>query len=128
MGRQDYHWQHEPCLYGWKEGAAHGWYSDRKQTTILEFDRPNRNGEHPTMKPVMLISYQIQNSSKQGDIVGDGFLGSGTTMVASHQLNRICYGMELDPKYCQVIIDRMTKLDETIQVKINGKDYVKAVQ
>ena len=80
------------------------------------------------MKPVMLISYQIQNSSKQGDIVGDGFLGSGTTMVASHQLNRICYGMELDPKYCQVIIDRMTKLDETIQVKINGKDYVKAVQ
>ena len=128
MGRQDYHWQHEPCLYGWKEGASHGWYSDRKQTTILEFDKPNRNGEHPTMKPVMLISYQIQNSSKQGDIVGDGFLGSGTTMVASHQLNRICYGMELDPKYCQVIIDRMTKLDETIQVKINGKDYVKAVQ
>lgn len=125
LGRQDYHWQHEPCLYGWKEGAAHGWYSDRKQTTILEFDRPNRNAEHPTMKPVPLIAYQIKNSSKQGDIIGDGFIGSGTTMVASHPLNRICYGMELDPKYCQVIIDRMLKLDDTITVKINSKEYEK---
>lgn len=125
MGRQDYHWQHEPCLYGWKEGAAHGWYSDRKQTTVLEFERPNRNAEHPTMKPVPLIAYQIGNSSKNGDIVGDGFGGSGTAMIASHQLNRTCYIMEVDPKYCQVIIDRMTKLDDTITVKINGKDYIK---
>tara|TARA_R100000951_G_scaffold27701_1_gene23807 strand:- start:140 stop:1315 length:1176 start_codon:yes stop_codon:yes gene_type:complete len=123
MGRQDYHWKHEPCLYGWKEGAAHNWYTDRKQTTVLQFDRPFRNTEHPTMKPIDLISYQVGNSSKVGDLVCDGFLGSGSTMVASHQLKRKCYGMELDPKYCQVIIDRMIKLDGSLEVKINGKKY-----
>jgi len=123
MGRQDYQWKHEPCLYGWKEGAAHNWYSDRKQTTVLEFNRPTRNAEHPTMKPVELIAYQIQNSSKLGDLVCDGFLGSGTTMVAAHQLGRKCYGTELDPKYCQVIIDRMQKLDPSLDIKINGKPY-----
>jgi site-specific DNA-methyltransferase (adenine-specific) len=123
MGRQDYHWKHEPCLYGWKEGAAHNWYTNRKQTTVLEFDRPSRNAEHPKMKPVELISYQINNSSKKGDLVGDGFLGSGTTMVASHQLKRKCYGMELDPKYCQVIIDRMIALDSSLTIKVNGKKY-----
>lgn len=123
MGRQDYQWKHEPCLYGWKEGAAHNWYSDRKQTTVLEFNRPTRNAEHPTMKPVELIAYQIQNSSKVGDLVCDGFLGSGTTMVAAHQLGRKCYGTELDPKYCQVIIDRMQKLDPSLDIKINGKPY-----
>ena len=120
MGRQDYQWKHEPCLYGWKEGAAHSWYSDRKQTTILEFNRPNRNAEHPTMKPIELIAYQITNSSKVGDLVADGFLGSGTTMIASHQLGRKCYGTELDPKYCQVIVDRMRKLDPTLEIKKNG--------
>lgn len=120
MGRQDYQWRHEPCLYGWKEGAAHGWYSDRKQTTILEFDRPSRNTEHPTMKPIPLIAYQIGNSSKQGDIVADGFGGSGTTMVAAHQLNRKGYLVEFDPKYCQVIVDRMRKLDSTLVIKKNG--------
>jgi DNA modification methylase len=125
MGRQDYQWRHEPCLYGWKEGAAHGWYSDRKQTTILEFDRPSRNTEHPTMKPIPLIGYQIGNSSKQGDIVADGFGGSGTTMVAAHQLNRKGYLVEFDPKYCQVIVDRMIKLDPTLEVKRNGQPYVK---
>jgi site-specific DNA-methyltransferase (adenine-specific) len=125
MGRQDYQWRHEPCLYGWKEGAAHGWYSDRKQTTILEFDRPSRNTEHPTMKPIGLIAYQIGNSSKQGDIVADGFGGSGTTMVAAHQLNRKGYLVEFDPKYCQVIVDRMIKLDPTLEVKRNGQPYVK---
>ena len=125
MGRQDYHWQHEPCLYGWKEGASHNWYSDRKQTTILNFNRPSRNAEHPTMKPVDLISYQIKNSSKKNEIVADGFLGSGTTMVAAHQLKRKCFGMELDPKYCQVIIDRMQKLDSDLVIKINGKEYQK---
>lgn len=125
MGRQDYHWQHEPCLYGWKEGASHSWYADRKQTTILNFDRPSRNAEHPTMKPIPLIAYQIKNSSKNGDIVADGFLGSGTTMIACEQLGRRCYGMELDPKYCQVIIDRMKSYDSTIPIKINGKEYVK---
>jgi len=123
MGRQDYHWKHEPCLYGWKEGAAHNWYTDRKQTTVLDFDRPMRNAEHPTMKPLPLISYQIGNSSKRGDIVADSFLGSGSTMVASHQLDRICYGMELDPKYCQVIIDRMLKLNPNLDVHINGNKY-----
>jgi site-specific DNA-methyltransferase (adenine-specific) len=123
MGRKDYHFMHEPCLYGWKEGDAHKWYSDRKQTTILEFDRPSRNTEHPTMKPIPLISYQIENSSKVKDIVFDGFLGSGTTMVASHQLKRKCYGMELDPKYCQVIIDRMIKLDPSLEIKRNGLRY-----
>jgi site-specific DNA-methyltransferase (adenine-specific) len=120
MGRQDYQWRHEPCLYGWKEGAAHGWYSDRKQTTILNFDRPNRNAEHPTMKPIPLFAYQIGNSSKQGDIVADGFGGSGTTMVACHQMNRKGYLVEFDPKYCQVIIDRMRKLDPTLIIKKNG--------
>lgn len=124
MGRQDYHWQHEPCLYGWKEGAAHGWYSDRKQTTILKFERPKKSKEHPTMKPVALIAYQIQNSSKQGDIISDGFGGSGTTMVAAHQLGRKGYLVEFDPKYCQVIVDRMLKLDPTLTVKRNGQPYL----
>lgn len=123
MGRQDYQWKHEPCLYGWKEGARHNWYSDRKQTTVLNFDRPNRNAVHPTMKPLELISYQISNSSKAGDIVGDPFLGSGSTMVASQQLGRKCYGMELDPKYCQVIVDRMLNSFPQLDVKINGKTY-----
>jgi site-specific DNA-methyltransferase (adenine-specific) len=123
MGRQDYQWKHEPCLYGWKEGASHGWYSDRKQTTILEFDRPSRSAEHPTMKPVLLFSYQIGNSSKQGDIVADGFGGSGTTMVACHQMNRKAYLVEFDPKYCQVIVNRMIALDPSIEIKLNGKPF-----
>ena len=123
MGSQDYQWKHEPCLYGWKEGAAHGWFSDRKQTTVLVFDRPTRNAEHPTMKPIPLIAYQIGNSSKQGDIVADGFGGSGTTMVACHQMNRKAYLVEFDPKYCQVIVDRMLKLDPSLEVKRNGEPY-----
>lgn len=123
MGRQDYQWKHEPCLYGWKEGAAHGWYSDRKQTTVLEFDRPQRNAEHPTMKPIPLFAYQIGNSSKQGDIVADAFGGSGTTMVACHQMQRKAYVVEYDPKYCQVIVDRMLKLDPTLTIKRNGEIY-----
>jgi DNA modification methylase len=123
MGRQDYQWKHEPCIYGWKEGAAHGWYSDRKQTTILEFERPSRNAEHPTMKPIPLFAYQIGNSSKQGDIVVDGFGGSGTTMVACHQMKRRARLVEFDPKYCQVIIDRMRKLDPSLEIKRNGQPY-----
>jgi site-specific DNA-methyltransferase (adenine-specific) len=123
MGRQDYQWKHEPCLYGWKEGASHKWYSDRKQTTILEFDKPIRNAEHPTMKPIPLIAYQINNSSKKGDIVCDAFGGSGTTMVASHQMGRIGYLVEFDPKYCQVIVDRMIKVDPSIKILKNGKPY-----
>lgn len=123
MGRQDYHWQHEPCLYGWKPGAAHNWYTDRKQTTVLNFDRPQRNDDHPTMKPVPLIGYQIGNSSKEGDIVADGFGGSGTAMVASHQLGMQCRMIELDPKYCQVIVDRMRRLQPDITILRNGQPY-----
>lgn len=110
MGRQDYHWKHEPCLYGWKDGAGHLWASDRKQTTILEFDKPSRNGEHPTMKPVDLFSYCLLNNTKGGDIVLDSFGGSGTTMIACEKNGRVGYLMELDPKYCDVIINRWQTL------------------
>lgn len=106
IGRQDYHWKHEPCLYGWKDGAGHLWASDRKQTTILEFDKPNRNGEHPTMKPVELFEYQILNNTKGNDIVLDSFGGSGTTIIACEKSGRNARVMELDPKYCDVIVKR----------------------
>lgn len=123
MGRQDYQWKHEPCLYGWLKGDSHKWYSDRKQTTVINFDRPNRNAEHPTMKPVGLFGYQIGNSSKVGDIVIDAFGGSGTTMVACQELKRKARLIEFDPRYCQAIIDRMRKLDSTIIIKRNGLNY-----
>jgi site-specific DNA-methyltransferase (adenine-specific) len=106
MGRQDYHWKHEPCLYGWKDGAGHLWAADRKQTTVLEFDKPARNGEHPTMKPVELFAYQMLNNTKGGDIVLDSFGGSGTTMIAAEKHGRYARLMELDPKYCDVIVKR----------------------
>ena len=106
MGRQDYQWKHEPCLYGWKSGAGHLWASDRKQTTVLEFDRPTKNKEHPTMKPVALFDYQIQNNTKGGDAVLDLFAGSGTTIMACEQNGRNAYCMELDPRYVDVIIKR----------------------
>ncbi len=106
MGRQDYQWQHEPILYGWKPGAAHKFYGDRKQTTVWQIDRPMASREHPTMKPVALCSKAIENSSKAGDIVLDLFGGSGSTLIACEQLNRTCYMMELDPIYCDVIIKR----------------------
>jgi site-specific DNA-methyltransferase (adenine-specific) len=106
MGRQDYHWKHEPCLYGWKEGAGHLWAADRKQSTILEFEKPGRNGEHPTMKPVALFEYQMLNNTKGGDIVLDSFGGSGTTMIAAEKNGRVGYLMEFDPKYCDVIVKR----------------------
>jgi DNA modification methylase len=125
MGRQDYQWKHEPCLYGWLKGDSHKWYSDRKQTTVIEWDKPQRNGEHPTMKPIGLFAYQIENSSKKGDIVIDAFGGSGTTMVACEQLNRKARVIEFDPRYCQVIVDRMLKIDPSLKVKRNGIDYVK---
>lgn len=110
LGRQDYQWQHEPCLYGWSEGGSHAWYSDRKQTTILEFDRPTKNKEHPTMKPVKLFDYLMKNSSKKDDIVLDTFGGSGTTIIACEQNGRCGYSTELDPKYCDVIVERWEKL------------------
>ena len=106
MGRQDYHWMHEPCLYGWKDGAAHLWAADRKQTTIMQFDKPSRNGEHPTMKPVELFEYQMLNNTKGGDVVLDSFAGSGTTGIACEKHGRMARMMELDPKYCDVIITR----------------------
>ena len=106
LGRQDYHWQHEPCLYGWKNGASHYWGSDRKQTTLLEFDRPQCNKEHPTMKPIALFDYQIKNSSRKGENVLDLFGGSGTTVMACEQNNRNAYVMELDAEYVEVILNR----------------------
>ena len=160
MSRQDYHWKHEPCLYGWKDGASHNWYGDRKQTTTIEdnadivveeknegfvinistgfsevtirvpsyevinqgdsaattvwrFDKPQRNGEHPTMKPVGLLARAVKNSSKRGDIVLDTFGGSGSTLIACEQLDRKCYMMELDEKYVDVIVNRYISFKES---------------
>ena len=122
LGRQDYHWQHEPCLYGWKDGAAHLWNSDRSQTTILDFDKPQRNGEHPTMKPVDLFAYQIQNNTKKDDYVLDLFGGSGTTLVACEQLGRVSFTMELDPRYVDVIVRRYEQLTGEKAVLVNAAD------
>jgi DNA modification methylase len=104
LGRQDHHWQHEPILYGWKPGAAHTWTGDRKQTTILEHPRPTRNTEHPTMKPVGLIERCIRNSSYPHAIVLDPFGGSGSTLIAAHRQGRVARLIELDPRYCDVIV------------------------
>jgi len=106
LGRSPYQWQHEPCLFGWKKGGKHQWYSDRKQTTIWEYDRPKSSKEHPTMKPVALMAYPIQNSSMSNCIVLDPFLGSGSTLIACEQTNRICYGIELEEKFVDVIVKR----------------------
>ena len=153
MGRQDYHWKHEPCIYGWKEGAAHYFTDDRTKTTVIEdvidikklkkdelvkiltevmsdktkttvlhHDKPSRSDLHPTMKPILLLAPLIENSSKQGWLVADPFLGSGSTMVAAHQLKRKCYGMEISPQYTDVIVKRMLNLDSTLRVKRNGVD------
>nr|DAF26048.1 MAG TPA: adenine specific DNA methyltransferase [Caudoviricetes sp.] len=110
MGRQDYQWRHEPILYGWKEGNGHYFVNDRKQSTVLEFDKPSRNTEHPTMKPVDLLVYLIKNSSKENNLILDLFAGSGSTLIAAEQTKRTCYMMELDPKYCDVIIKRWENL------------------
>ena len=106
LGRQDYQWKHEPCLYGWKDGAAHAWLSDRKQTTVLDFDKPSRSELHPTMKPIQLFDYQVCNSCPVGGVVLDLFNGSGTTIMACEQNNRIAYCMELDEKYVDATISR----------------------
>jgi site-specific DNA-methyltransferase (adenine-specific) len=110
LGRQDYQWRHEPCLYGWAEGAPHTWLSDRSQSTVLEFDKPARNGEHPTSKPVDLFSYLIGNSCKPGGVVLDPFGGSGTTLAAAEQTGRSAALLELDPRYADVIVARFEKL------------------
>lgn len=106
LGRSDYQWQHEPVLFGWKKGGKHAWYSDRRQTTIWSYDKPKRNKNHPTSKPLDLLGYPICNSSQENAIVLDTFGGSGSTLMACEQLNRICCMMELDEKYASVILRR----------------------
>jgi site-specific DNA-methyltransferase (adenine-specific) len=105
-GRQDYQWKHEPCLYGWADGAAHTWLGDRSQTTVLEFDKPAKSAEHPTMKPVDLFAYLIGNSCKPNGVVLDPFAGSGTALVAAEQTGRTACLVELDPRYCDVVVAR----------------------
>lgn len=106
LGRQDYQWKHEPCLYGWKDGAAHYFADTRSETTVIDEKRPTRSESHPTMKPVSLLARLIKNSSKPGELVLDTFGGSGSTLIACEQLKRRCCMMEIDPKYCDVIIER----------------------
>lgn len=117
LGRSPYQWQHEPCLFGWKQGGKHQWYSDRKQTTIWEYDRPKSSKDHPTMKPVALMAYPIQNSCMSNCIVLDPFLGSGSTLIACEDTNRICYGIELDEKFADVIVRRYIE-------RVGGSDGV----
>lgn len=117
LGRSPYQWQHEPCLFGWKLGGKHQWYSDRKQTTIWEYDRPKSSKEHPTMKPVALMAYPIKNSCMSNCIVLDPFLGSGSTLIACEETDRICYGIELDEKFADVIVNRYIE-------KVGGSDGV----
>lgn len=119
LGRQDYQWKHEPCLYGWKKGT-HKWYGGRDKTTVLEYAKPHSSHMHPTMKPIELLAEQIQNSSLPGDIILDLFGGSGSTLIACEQLNRKCYMMELDPKYIDTIINRWETFTGKKAVKVNG--------
>lgn len=129
MSRSDYHWQHEPCLYGWKPGAAHKWFSDRKQSTILEYDKPLKSEEHPTMKPIPLIGYLVCNSTQKNQIVFDGFLGSGTTLISCEKNWRICRAIELDEKYIDVDVKRWVKYmkdnNRKFEVKKNGQTLSK---
>lgn len=152
MGRQDYHWKHEPCIYGWKDGAAHYFvddrtqatvyedkgidfkklkkdeaikllqdiFSDKQSTTVINEDKPARNAEHPTMKPIKLLARLIRNSTRPGESVLDPFGGSGSTLIACEQLGRICYTIEIDPRYCDVIIQRWEKFTNSKAVKIAG--------
>ena len=126
LGHSPYQWQHEPCLYGWKKGGRHQWYSDRKQTTIWEYDRPHTSKDHPTMKPVALMAYPIQNSCMSNCIVLGPFLGSGSTLIACEETNRICYGIELDEKFVDVIVRRyIEKAGDASKVSVirDGKTY-----
>lgn len=125
LGRQDFHWKHEPLLYGWKEGAAHKWYSDRKQTTVLAFDRPARNADHPTMKPLAILDYLLQCSSLAGDVVFDPCGGSGSLLISCEGQGRTYYGQELGPPYCDVHVRRFVKFmrdnQRPFQVLRNGQ-------
>jgi len=122
LGRGKYQNKYEPCWFGWVNSGK-TFTNDRTLTNVWDYKRPQRSDLHPTMKPIELCENALNHASKKGNKVLDLFLGSGSTMVAAHQLNRKCYGMELDPKYCQVIVDRMMKLDSALEVKINGKPY-----
>ena len=117
FGRCDYHYKHEPILYGWKQDGTHEWNADRKQVSVLEFDRPKRSDEHPTMKPVGLVAYLLGNNTTSGDSVLDTFCGSGTTLIAAEQLGRKCYGMEISPQYCDVIVKRWETLTQRKAVR-----------
>lgn len=120
MGRQDYQWKHEPIAYGWKPGAAHTWNNDRCQTTILEFNRPSRSPDHPTPKTVAMLEYMITNSSLNGQIVFDPFLGSGSTLIAAEQTGRICHGLELSDRYASVIVKRWHELTNLMPMVHRG--------
>ncbi|WP_165736551.1 site-specific DNA-methyltransferase [Streptococcus agalactiae] len=123
LGRSPYQWQHEPCLFGWKQKGKHQWFSDRKQTTIWEYDRPKSSKDHPTMKPIQLMAYPIQNSSMRGTLVFDPFLGSGSTLMAADQTGRVCYGIELDEKFVDVIVKRYMESTSNRDVSVlrNGE-------
>lgn len=124
FGRQDYHWKHEPCLYGWKAGAAHLWAADRKQTTVIECKRPSKSDLHPTMKPVELMEYQIENNTKGSDAVLDLFGGSGSTLIACEKTGRHARLMELDPKYCDVIVKRWQDFTgKKAKLESSGKEF-----
>lgn len=119
LGRSPYQWQHEPCLFGWKKSGKHQWYSGRKETTIWEFDKPKKNGDHPTMKPIPLIAYPIMNSSMSNCIILDPFGGSGSTLIACEQTGRICHTIELDEKFCDVIVKRyIEQVGSSANVKV----------
>lgn len=120
LGRQDYQWKHEPCLYGWKAGAAHTWTNDRKQTTVLDFNKPVRSELHPTMKPIALFEYEIHNSTRADAVVLDLFAGSGTTIMACEQNERSAYCMELDPRYIDAIIERWETFTGEKAEKLNA--------
>lgn len=124
LGRSPYQWQHEPVLYGWKKKGKHQWYTGRKESTIWEFDKPKRNGDHPTMKPVPLLAYPIRNSSMANSVVLDPFGGSGSTLIACEQTDRICLTIELDEKFCDVIVKRYIEQvgsDDGVYVVRDGK-------
>ena len=126
LGRSPYQWQHEPCLYGWKKNGKHQWYTGRKETTIWEFDKPKKNGDHPTMKPIPLLAYPIMNSSMSNSVVLDPFGGSGSTLIACEQTDRICYTIELDEKFCDVIVKRYIEQvgsSDGVTVQRDGLNY-----
>lgn len=127
LGRSPYQWQHEPCLYGWKKKGKHQWYSGRKETTIWEFEKPKKNTEHPTMKPIALLAYPITNSSMSNTLILDPFGGSGSTLIACEQTDRSCYIIELDEKFCDVIVKRYIEqvgTDKDVSVLRDGKEYL----